>query len=106
VGELPFHLRRHHLNTKCFGGPFESRVAYLHIALSYGNPFKIEYLTHYSCCCGPFKSRVLNALQLLLGALSKAEYLHITVAVVGPFKSRVHNALQLLLEARSKVKAY
>jgi len=57
------------------GGPFESKVAYsyitvavgplgkqgtLHITVVIWGPFESAGLTHYSCYCGPFASRVLK----------------------------------------------
>jgi len=53
------------------GGPFESKVAYLHIKVAVGAPLKASYLnitvavecpfeskvlTHYNCCWGLFES--------------------------------------------------
>jgi len=59
-------LKAEHLHCSGGWGSFESRV-----------------LTHYSCCRGPFESKVLTL------AIGGAEYLHITFAVGGPFESKI-----------------
>ena len=60
--------------TGAFGDSFESRVLTVHIAVSNGDPFK---------------SGVLNALQLLLWAPSNVEYLkHYSGSVVGSLKAK------------------
>jgi len=48
----------------------------MQVTVGVGGSFESKILVHYSCCWGPFASKVLS-------------HLHITIAVGGPFESKV-----------------
>jgi len=53
------------------------KARYLHITFVIVGLFESVELTHYSCCCGLFESKVA--------------YLHIAVALGSPFEGRILN---------------
>ena len=65
------------------------KTQYLNIVMDTGDNLKAGYLPHYSCCWGPFKSKIFRSrITVVFGVPLKAEYLHFTMATEGPSESR------------------
>jgi len=59
------------LYSRCWWGPVESKVGYLHITVAVRGPLKTGYLTHCSCYWGHLQNHGTYTLQLLLGVIWK-----------------------------------
>jgi len=65
-------------------------------------------LTHYSCCWGPFKSRIVRLrITMAVGGVLKAEHLgHALQLLLSALSKQSAYTLQLLLGARCKQSTY
>ena len=63
----------------------------MNIVVDTGDNLKAGYLPHYSCCWGPFKSKIFRLRNtVVFGVPLKAEYLRFTMAIESQSESREH----------------